>query len=192
MSLMSKPDVVYHGTRCPRDIITEEGLCFDKRFIIDKIYEWANKLGVSVKQWSVSESRYNYYAKGPRIMRILTTENKRARIHVTDDYLNAVSYSLRNPELLHEAYDNLYDFKHPRRISDSYYKEKEKWVYKEIKKLGPRQVVVIDNTHPDIQAPRGNNRILESPTVPVEAIIKVEHILESDRRNHLNSRMIQI
>lgn len=185
-----KPDIVYHGTRCPRDLIQERGLVFDREFILERAHSFADLIGIRFEIWKEAEPYYRYLGEGPRLIGSIDPGKRRAGIHVTQDYLNAVSYSLGNPEILYEMFDSMYHFKYPRRYGDPFFYEKGEAVYNEIKKIGSRQVITIDNTHPEIQADKGINQTTKSGKVPVDAILKLEYILEDDRRNHLNSRMI--
>ena len=132
--MVDKPEHVYHGTRCPRELLLERGVVFDREFLFEKVEQFALKLGVDLEIWGSHESYYAYTGSGRRLYNILIEGGKRAQVHVTDKFLNAVSYSKRNPEFLEDYINNIpelpelthYELKHPpRELVDTYLEKKK-------------------------------------------------------------------
>lgn len=182
------PHVVFHGTRCPREIIEEKGLCWDRGFLCRQVEDFSRRLFIRLSLWVVAEKGYyDYGGDGPGLWSRLTGDHdtRRQRIWVTDSYMNALSYSKHNPEILMDAFTSLYHFKYPRRRSESFYRELDSVVLEALQKIGSRKVVCIDNTHPGVRARAGVNAMAMSGSVPREAVLAVIDVDEGDDRHHL-------
>jgi len=186
--LPSDPHVVFHGTRCPREIIEERGLIWDREFLRRQVEDFSARLGIPLRLWVVAENGYyGYDGDGPRLWSRLTGDQdmRRQRMWVTDSYLNAVSYSKHNPEILMDAYTSLIHYKKPRRSSGAFYREIDSLVLEALQRIGTRKVVIIDNTHPDVRARNGVCNLATSGRVPREAILDVVDVDEDDGRLHI-------
>ena len=174
MNILSfeKPDKVYHGTRCPTEIIEERGLVYDKEFLLEKTKEFCRELDVNFDVWRNSPKPF---PSGKSVVdRMLgISRSGRCQIFVTCRFEHAASYATRNPEILWDVIRSIMHFKHPRKRSDQWYKEIEHIVKVLLESIGSPKVVVIDAKHPDIDAIARTNQTLKHGYVPINAILEV-------------------
>lgn len=174
MSILSfeKPDKVYHGTRCPTEIIEERGLVYDKEFLLEKTKEFCRELGVNFDVWRNSSKPF---PSGKSVVdRMLGIGRPgRCQIFVTCWFEHAASYATRSPEILWDVIRSVMHFKYPRKRSDQWYKEIEHTVETLLESIGSPKVVVIDAKHPGVDAIKRTNQTLKYGYVPVDAILEV-------------------
>lgn len=175
--MFKDPDLVFHGTRCPRDVIEKEGIEYDKEFLIQKTKDFCVDLGVDFDIWSLAKAPF---PSGGSIMSRLTGSRSpgRCQIFVTNRFEHALSYATRNPEILWYAIRSIIHFKYPRRWSAKFYSEMEETIVRLLSVIGVPKVVVINAKHPSIGGLARTNQTTKSGLVPPDAIVEIKEFPE--------------
>jgi len=168
---------VYHGTRCPTEVILTKGLAFDNEALIKITRELAQKIGIDFHTWS--KSRRNGVLCGKYLMDKLEGNERgrwRARIWVTASFSNAKSYAYGNPEIICTVIESMMLFKYPHRSSRKFMEEIRRFTRRVLAGIGSPKVVVIKAFHPmvNLRVTKDHFNIpLKTKVVPPDAIERI-------------------
>jgi len=171
-------DTVYHGTRCPTEILRTKGLVYDKDFLVNFARRIARDLNIDFDQWIKSGRNQTLSGHSVYTSMIGTEYNEyRARIWVTANFENAKSYARRNPEIIYDVVISMMMFKFPRRDGDKFFDEIHQLQKRFLGLIGKPKVVVIDARKIGLKVTEShcNCPLNDSPLgdVPVEAIKEI-------------------
>ena len=167
---------VFHGTRCPLDILQRKGLIFDSEALVALVKKAAAEIGVSFEQWRRSNGSP---LSGVTIMEEI--EGKRTyrnKIWISAREELAKGYAYDNPETLSDAIHSMLLFKHPRRNSTKftrYIKETQRRI---LRTIGKPKVVVIDAEAIGLKATEVDVNLPVSSRIPPSAIKRIEILAE--------------
>lgn len=173
------PKYVFHGTRCPTDIIKEKGIVFDVDFFISKIQQCLEKNNMDLEYWLL-------YKPGKDLADSLRSEviwgklndsecNNRRKITVSTHVGNAIAGASINPELLYDAVTSIRIYKTPKsQRTRNFRKRAEAYAIEFLERIGEEKVVVIDAKDPAINVTRWHAfTTTESGYVPLGTIIGI-------------------
>ena len=178
---------MYHGTRCPAEVLRSEGLRFDIEALEKLARKAAKIIGVNYGAWASCGKELGMIGMimmgaptGYWLSQILRGEiAERCTIRATPSIKMARIYAQRAPEVITNTFNSMWNFKHGfEDLSET--KTKTYWSF--MRSIGVPKLVVINPDHPAIGGRCKHEHDVHLTFVPPEAILDIEEIGEGPLR----------